>query len=156
MNPMTPADAVRYWKLLNEGWDCVFGSRFIKGGGVIDYPPLKLFVNRLANYVHPRHFPDSAERYNQCLQGLSAHGHCRLRAADRARILISRWNCHSRPSCAVIRGRSFRSPGATGGSARPKLKIKEMGSRYFFICAYIWLEKYFSRGDYRRSIDNHP
>ena len=31
-----------------------------------------------------------------------------------------------------------------------KLKIKEMGSRYFFICAYVWLEKYFSRGDYRR------
>ena len=31
-----------------------------------------------------------------------------------------------------------------------KLKISEMGSRYFFICAYLWLEKYFSRGDYRR------
>jgi dolichol-phosphate mannosyltransferase len=29
-----------------------------------------------------------------------------------------------------------------------KLKISEMGSRYFFIVAYIWLEKYFSRGDY--------
>jgi len=25
-----------------------------------------------------------------------------------------------------------------------------MGSRYFFICAYVWLEKYFSRGDYNR------
>lgn len=25
-------DAVVYWKKLNEGWDCVFGSRFIKGG----------------------------------------------------------------------------------------------------------------------------
>jgi len=32
----------------------------------------------------------------------------------------------------------------------PKLKIKEMGSRYFFICAYVWLEKYFSRGDYKQ------
>jgi hypothetical protein len=37
-----------------------------------------------------------------------------------------------------------------------KLKIKEMGSRYFFICAYIWLEKYFSRGDYRRPSDKCP
>ena len=43
-------DAVRYWKLLNRGWDCVFGSRFIKGGGTIDYPKFKLFVNRLANF----------------------------------------------------------------------------------------------------------
>ena len=43
-------DVVRYWQLLNEGWDAVFGSRFIKGGGVIDYPWLKLRVNRLANF----------------------------------------------------------------------------------------------------------
>jgi dolichol-phosphate mannosyltransferase len=28
--------------------------------------------------------------------------------------------------------------------------MKEMGSRYLFICLYVWLEKYFSRGDYRR------
>jgi dolichol-phosphate mannosyltransferase len=29
--------------------------------------------------------------------------------------------------------------------------LKEMGSRYFFICLYVWLEKYFSRGDYRKT-----
>jgi dolichol-phosphate mannosyltransferase len=43
-------DVVRYWQLLNEGWDAVFGSRFVKGGGVIDYPWLKLRINRLANF----------------------------------------------------------------------------------------------------------
>src|SRR5579862_8153369 len=42
-------EVVDYWKHLNEGWDAVFGSRFIKGGGVIDYPWLKLRINRLAN-----------------------------------------------------------------------------------------------------------
>jgi dolichol-phosphate mannosyltransferase len=42
-------DVVRYWEKLNEGWECVFGSRFVKGGGVIDYPWVKLQVNRLAN-----------------------------------------------------------------------------------------------------------
>jgi dolichol-phosphate mannosyltransferase len=31
-----------------------------------------------------------------------------------------------------------------------KFQIKEMGSRYVFICLYLWLEKYFSRGDYRK------
>jgi dolichol-phosphate mannosyltransferase len=31
-----------------------------------------------------------------------------------------------------------------------KLKIKEMGSRYLFISLYVWVEKYFSRGDYRK------
>lgn len=42
-------DVVRYWKLLNEAYYCVFGSRFMKGGGVIDYPWIKLRLNRLAN-----------------------------------------------------------------------------------------------------------
>ena len=31
-------DVVRYWQILNEGWECVFGSRFVSGGGTIDYP----------------------------------------------------------------------------------------------------------------------
>ena len=30
-----------------------------------------------------------------------------------------------------------------------KLKIKEMGSHYLFVRLYCWLEKYFSRDDYR-------
>jgi dolichol-phosphate mannosyltransferase len=25
-----------------------------------------------------------------------------------------------------------------------------MGSRYLFICLYVWLEKYFSKGDYQK------
>ncbi len=33
-----PKDAVRYWRLLNEGWDCVFGSRFVPGAKTTDYP----------------------------------------------------------------------------------------------------------------------
>src|SRR5437868_4393788 len=44
------SDVVRYWQKLNEGYECVFGSRFMKGGGVIDYPRVKLIVNRLANF----------------------------------------------------------------------------------------------------------
>ena len=44
-------DVVRYWELLNEGWDCVFGSRFVKGGGVTDYPWLKLYVESIGKYV---------------------------------------------------------------------------------------------------------
>jgi dolichol-phosphate mannosyltransferase len=42
-------DVVRYWKKLNGGYDCVFWSCFIKGSNVIDYPWLKLRLNRMAN-----------------------------------------------------------------------------------------------------------
>jgi hypothetical protein len=57
------------------------------------------------------------------------------------------------PLKAIVRGYSWASTPISWHNRKhgvAKLKIKEMGSRYFFICAYVWLEKYFSRGDYRR------
>jgi dolichol-phosphate mannosyltransferase len=44
-----PNDIVRYYRKIEEGYDCVFGSRFRRGSVVEGYPPVKLFVNRLAN-----------------------------------------------------------------------------------------------------------
>ncbi len=63
-------DVVRYWQVLNEGWDAVFGSRFMRGGGVVDYPPHKLILNRLANLFLCLIIPCSAQRFYQCVQGL--------------------------------------------------------------------------------------
>ena len=57
------------------------------------------------------------------------------------------------PLKAIIRGYSWTVIPITWRNRRSgvaKLKIKEMGSRYFLIVCYVWLEKYFSRGDYRR------
>ncbi len=31
-------DLVAYWRKLEEGWDAVFGCRFMRGGRVVDYP----------------------------------------------------------------------------------------------------------------------
>src|SRR5215216_958911 len=47
----SPKDVVRCFRKLNEGCDCVFGSRFIKGGRITNYPPHKLLLNRLGNYL---------------------------------------------------------------------------------------------------------
>jgi dolichol-phosphate mannosyltransferase len=44
-----PADVVRYYHCIQQGYDCVFGSRFIKGSVVKNYPRLKLIVNRIVN-----------------------------------------------------------------------------------------------------------
>jgi dolichol-phosphate mannosyltransferase len=44
-------DVVRYWQILNQGWECVFGSRFLPGGGTIDYPRFKWVLNRVANFL---------------------------------------------------------------------------------------------------------
>ena len=141
-------DVVRYWELLNEGWDAVFGSRFLRGGGVIDYPWLKLRVNRLANLFIRMMF---RVRLNDTTNAFKAY---RTTVIDGCRPLLSpHFNLTVElPLKTMVRGYSWTVIPITWRNRRsgvPKLKIKEMGSRYLFICLYVWLEKYFSRGDYR-------
>jgi dolichol-phosphate mannosyltransferase len=53
----------------------------------------------------------------------------------------------------IVRGYSWTVIPTTWRNRRTgqsKLKLKEMGSRYLFVCLYVWLEKYFSLGDYRK------
>ena len=76
-------DVVRYWKKLNEGYDCVFGSRFMRGGGVVDYPKMTLLLNRLANYFVKRALLHNPQRHDQRVQSLSQRGHRRLPAFNR-------------------------------------------------------------------------
>ena len=144
-----PADAVKYWRLLHEGHDCVFGSRFVAGGQVIDYPRVKLLVNRLANFLVRVGF---AIPLNDTTNAFKAY---RRTVLDGCRpFLASHFNLTVElPLKAIVRGYSFTVTPISWRNRKfgvAKLKIKEMGSRYFFICAYVWLEKYFSRGDYRR------
>jgi dolichol-phosphate mannosyltransferase len=44
-----PSDVVLYYRTLLQGYDCVFGSRFIEGSRVERYPRFKLLVNRIVN-----------------------------------------------------------------------------------------------------------
>lgn len=145
-----PEDAVKYWNLLNQGYECVFGSRFVKGGQVIDYPRVKLMVNRLANFFVRLGFniplndtTNAFKAYRStviegCSPFLAPHFNLTVEIPLKAIVRGFRWTVMP----ISWRNRKY-------GEA--KLKIKEMGSRYFFICAYVWLEKYFSRGDYRRN-----
>lgn len=142
-------DVVRYWHKLNEGYDCVFGSRFIKGGGVIDYPVVKLAINRLANLFIRLLF---GIRLNDTTNAFKAY---RAEVIEGCRPLLSpHFNLTVElPLKAIVRGYSWTVIPITWRNRRTgeaKLKIKEMGSRYLFICLYIWLEKYLARGDYNK------
>ena len=144
-----PADAVRYWRALGEGFECVFGSRFLRRGDVIDYPPLKLFVNRMANLFIRLMFNI---RLNDTTNAFKAY---RRTAIEGCRpIMAPHFNLTVElPLKAIVRGYTWTVVPISWRNRKhgvAKLKIKEMGSRYFFICMYVWLEKYFSRGDYRR------
>jgi dolichol-phosphate mannosyltransferase len=142
-------DVVRYWDELGKGVDCVFGSRFVKGGGVIDYPKIKLLINRLANFFLKTIF---AIRLNDTTNAFKAY---RREVIEGCRPLISpHFNLTVElPLKAVVRGFSWTVIPITWRNRRAgeaKLKLREMGSRYLFICLYVWLEKYLSRGDYKR------
>jgi dolichol-phosphate mannosyltransferase len=143
-------DVVRYWRALNEGWDAVFGSRFMHGGGVIDYPWLKLRLNRLANLFIRIMF---GVALNDTTNAFKAYRRTVIEGCQP--LLAAHFNMTVEiPLKAIIRGYSWTVIPITWRNRRTgtaKLKIQEMGSRYLFICLYLWLEKHLSRGDYRRS-----
>ena len=136
-------DVVRYWKTLNEGHDCVFGSRFMKGGGVIDYPRFKLAINRLANFFLSVLF---RVKLNDTTNAFKCY---RKTVIDGCQPLISpHFNLTVElPLKAIVRGYSWTVIPITWRNRRSgvaSFKIKEMGSRYFSSASvYVWLEKVF-------------
>jgi dolichol-phosphate mannosyltransferase len=145
----SPEDAHKYYRKLLEGYDCVFGSRFIPGGRVVDYPRHKLLLNRMANAFIRVLF---RLKFNDITNAFKCY---RREVVDAMQPLISpHFNLTvEMPLKAIIRGYSFAVVPITWtnrASGVSKLKIKEMGSRYLFIVLYLWLEKHLSRGDYHR------
>jgi dolichol-phosphate mannosyltransferase len=149
-----PEDLVRYYRLVQEGYDCAFGSRFISGSKVIDYPTHKLLMNRLANFFIRILF---GLRFNDITNAFKCY---RREVVEGMQPLISaHFNLTvEMPLKAIVRGYTYKSIPISWTNRKTgvsKLKIKEMGSRYLFIVLYLWLEKFLSRGDYHRAA-RHP
>jgi dolichol-phosphate mannosyltransferase len=143
-----PEDLIRYHRLLEEGWDCAFGSRFMPGAKIHDYPRLKLTINRLANWFIRILF---RHRYNDTTNAFKAY---RREVIETIQPLLSKhFNLTvEMPLKAIVRGHSYEvipTNWTNRTSGVPKLAMKEMGSRYLFIVLYVWLEATLSRGDYR-------
>jgi dolichol-phosphate mannosyltransferase len=145
-----PADLIRfYYKMLEGDYDCVFGSRFIKGGKLIDYPFMKKIINRLANFIIRLVI---GIRYNDTTNAFKLYKKHTIEGIKP--FLSPHFNLTIElPLKAIIRGYSYTvvpnswTNRKTGAS---KLKIGEMGSRYFFILMYCFIEKFFSRGDFKK------
>jgi dolichol-phosphate mannosyltransferase len=142
-------DLVTYHRLLEEGYDCAFGSRFMRGSVVRDYPRFKLMLNRLGNFFVRILFRHG---YNDTTNAFKAY---RREVIETVQPLLSNhFNLTVElPLKAIVRGHSYAVvpiswTNRTSGAS--KLKIQEMGSRYLFIVLYVWLEHHLSRGDYRR------
>jgi dolichol-phosphate mannosyltransferase len=145
----SPEDLVRYYRKIAEGYDCAFGSRFIHGGRIVDYPVHKLAINRIANWFIRMLF---RLRYNDITNAFKCY---RRQAIEGMQPLISaHFNLTvEMPLKAIVRGYSYAVlpiSWTNRKSGMSKLKIKEMGSRYLFIVLHVWLEHHLSRGDYLR------
>jgi len=145
----SPRDLVTYYHLLEQGFGCAFGSRFMPGAQVTDYPRFKLLVNRLVNLAIRMLFRHG---YNDTTNAFKAY---RREVVDGIQpLLSSQFNLTVEiPLKAMVRGHSYAVvPIAwrNRDTGESKLKLKEMGSRYLFIVLYVFLEHHLSRGDYHR------
>jgi dolichol-phosphate mannosyltransferase len=150
----SPYDLIRFYTKMQEGgYDCVFGSRFIKGGKVIDYPIVKKVVNRIANMIIRMVM---GIKYNDTTNAFKLY---KREVIDGVKTILSpHFNLTiALPLKSISRGYSYAVVPNSWTNRKygvSKLKIKEMGSRYFFILVYCFVEKYFSRGDFHRKKPN--
>lgn len=144
-----PADILTYYRKAREGWECVFGSRFIKGSRIVDYPAIKKIINRMANWFIKALFQID---YNDTTNAFKCY---RRNVIDGVQPLLSHhFNLTVElPLKAITRGYTWTVvpiSWTNRAAGESKLKIKEMGSRYMFIVLYVLLEKLLSKGDYTR------
>ncbi len=145
----SPEDLVAYSRLLDAGYDCAFGSRFVSGGRTVDYPPAKLVANRVVNFGIQVLF---GHGYNDTTNAFKAY---RREVIETVQPLLSHhFNLTVElPLKAIVRGHSYAIAPISWANRRAgvsKLRLQEMGSRYLFIVLYVLIEKWLSRGDYRR------
>lgn len=124
-----PIDVVRYYRKIDEGYDCVFGSRFVPGGQVIQYPRLKLIANRIVNKLLQWFF---LVPYNDLTNAFKAYRTSVVRDCGPYRA------CHFNITIemslnAIIRKYNIAQipiawTGRTWGSSN--LRLREMGRRY--------------------------
>ncbi len=146
----SPQDLITFYNtMLEQNVDCVFGSRWSKGGKVVDYPFVKKIVNRIANriirFVMNIKYNDTTNAFKlykkEVIEGVKP-------------ILAPHYNLTIElPLKAIIRGYSYAVVPNSWTNRKygvSKLKINEMGSRYFFILMYCFIEKYFSKGDFKK------
>ena len=146
----SPDDLVAFYRLMEkDDCDAVFGTRWSNGGKVYDYPKHKLWLNRVANMIIRVLF---RIKYNDTTNAFKLH---KRKTIDGLQPFLSpHFNLTVElPLKVIIRGYSYSilpNSWTNRKTGESKLKIREMGTRYFFILMYCLIEKYFSRGDFKK------
>ncbi len=145
-----PSDLVRFYRvMIEEDYDAVFGSRFMKGGKTIDYPRIKLVINRIANTIIKILF---RLKYNDVTNAFKLYRRETIEGIKP--FLAPHFNLTVElPLKTIVRNYSYTwlpNTWINRKSGKSKLDLKEMGSRYLFIVLYCLIEKYLTRNDYSK------
>ena len=141
-----PKDIVRYYRKINEGYDAVFGSRFMPGSVVRDYPRVKRLANRFGNKLIQLLFWTG---HNDMTNAFKAY------RADAIRSLLPLYASHFNLTIELSLGLLIRGAkvaripinwyGRTWGSA--KFNIRTLGRRYLATLMKAWAERQFIHDD---------
>lgn len=133
-------DVVRYYRKCEEGYDCVFGSRFIKGSKVTGYPKLRLLANRIVNRMLQMLFNT---RHNDLTNAFKAYGAHVIRDITPLQACHFNITIEMSLSALIRKYRIATIPvnwnGRTWGSSQLRLRV--MGRRYLATLLKIWFEK---------------
>lgn len=149
----SPEDLVKFYNtMIDQKADCVFGNRWGKGGHVVGYPKKKLYLNRFVNRLISLVFKI---RYNDITNAFKLYSRETMEGLKP--FMSPHFNLTVElPLKAIVRGYSYTIVPNSWQNRKhgtSNLKIREMGSRYFFIILYCLIEKYFSRGDFKKKWD---
>lgn len=135
-----PEDIVTCYRVLEEGYDCAFGSRFIRGSRVKHYPPLKLAINRLVNTLIRGMF---LTKHNDMTNAFKVYRRHVINAISPLQASHFNITIEMSLSALVRKYRIATVPiswsGRTWGASN--LRLRAMGRRYLATLLKIWFER---------------
>ncbi len=137
----SPRDLIKYYNIISTSkLDAVFGSRFINGSRLVDYPVQKLIYNRIFNYFVKIFFLSD---YNDFTNAFKIYKKQTLRQIGP--FISENFNIFLElPLKIIIRKKKYKIVPISWHNRKKgvsKFKVKELSSKYFFTLLYCFIEK---------------
>lgn len=136
----SPEDVAACYRKIEEGYDCVFGSRFRPQSKVSQYPPVKLVANRIVNTALRLLF---LTRFNDLTNAFKVYRRHVIESISPLQAAHFNITIEMSLSCLIRRFKIAEIPirwsGRTWGQSN--LRLREMGRRYLCTLLMIWFER---------------
>ncbi len=139
-----PEDLITFFRALERGYDCVFGSRFKRESNLIDYPWKKLILNRMTNILISLLFQINYFDVTNAFKMYRAHVIHAVRPFSSRNFSLTA----ELPLKSIIRGYSYvvvPNSWRNRRTGQSKLRILEQGTSYLHVIIECFLQRLFAR-----------